>query len=440
MHLRHAENGVFNLVFKKMWPFLTEQLKPILWVYLRYRRNRGKESQHRVKERKGYASLPRPSCERLIWFHAISVGETLAFLPLVTELRTIDKHIHFLITTGTQTSAHIVEKFINEHQLQAYASHQFVPWDVKSWVERFLTYWQPALGIFIESELWPNLILSARARDIPLLLLNARLSDKTLRLWKKIPFLMRPLLAQFEWIAARSREDAKNLASFGTFSTLIMDLKQAAHPLSFNIEELRALKTHLNHRPVWIAASTHMGEEEEIIAAHTLLLKTYPSLLCIIIPRHPERGKRIAHMAHHAPQRSLAQLPDKGHSFWIGDTIGEMGLYLQLSSLVFIGNSLTCGTEKKKGGHNPLEAAQFHACIASGPHIANFRENFVQLKDSVTFVDSAKEIAQWVENHLDILSASASCPLSYNTPVKNMSSAPSLHHLALQLYQSCGKV
>jgi 3-deoxy-D-manno-octulosonic-acid transferase len=352
---------------------------------LRIRQARGKEAPGRLAERRGLDRTPRPP-GRLIWLHAASVGETTSILPLLPPLAEAVPTI--LLTTGTVTSAKLLEQRL-EPALASRVLHRFAPLDVPAWAARFLDHWQPDAVGFVESELWPNLLAACRIRGIPTMLINARLSDRSLARWRHVPRFARQMLSGFARIHPRSEVDADRLRALGCGRLAEPgDLKLAAPPLPIDQAELLRLRRVLAGRPVWLAASTHPGEERLIITAHRALAARHAGVLTIIAPRHPERGASIPGASH----RSRGGDPP-AEGVWIADTLGELGLWYELAGLAFVGRSLL----PPGGGQNPLEAARLGCAIAVGPYTGNFAEHVAMLRaaGALTVVRDAAELAQW---------------------------------------------
>jgi 3-deoxy-D-manno-octulosonic-acid transferase len=340
---------------------------PGLRLMVARRLKAGKEVRGRLGERYGIASLPRPT-GRLVWLHAASVGETLSVLPVIAALA---GHAQVLLTTGTVTSAQLAAE-----RLPAHARHQFVPLDVPGWVARFLNHWKPDCAVFVESELWPGLLGAIDARGIPRLLINARMSAASTKRWNYLPAAARRLLAGFRIIHAQSDADARNLAALGMTDVQAWgNLKLCGPVLPADDTALAALRA-LAPAPLWLAASTHPGEEEIVIAAHRLLLAHLPNLLTIIVPRHPARGVAVAALADglKVALRSKSAAPAAG-GVYVADTLGELGLFYRLAPFAFVGNSLV-----GFGGHNPIEPARLGRAVIAGPHLENFAEAAAALR------------------------------------------------------------
>ena len=378
------------------WGATATLAAPALRLMLRLRLRRGKELAGRLPERRGIDPSPRPP-GRLMWLHAASVGETTSILPVLPELAGRAPDLTLLVTTGTVTSAELLGRRLPELGLERRVLHRFVPLDVPAWARRFLDHWRPDAACFVESELWPNLLAACRTRRVPVMLVNARLSDRSLAQWRRVPRLARHVLAGFARIQARSETDAARLRQLGCQGvTAPGDLKLAAPPLPADETELRRLRHMLAGRPVWLAASTHPGEEAQIFRTHRALAAEHPGLLTILAPRHPERGAAIAAEAGEIriARRSLGEQPPP-QGVWIADTLGELGLLYRLSPIAFVGRSLL----PPGGGQNPLEPARLGCAIAVGPHVANFTDHVAMLHaaGALTMVQDAEELARWVD-------------------------------------------
>ncbi len=358
------------------WRFGATALSPALPLYLRRRAARGKEIPARLAERYGGAAARPPG--RLLWLHAASVGETLSVLPVLEALAERAPDLTVLMTTGTVTSATLLQDRLPA-ALASRVLHRFAPLDVPAWAGRFLDAWRPDAGAFVESELWPNLIGAARRRGLPLALLNARLSERSFRRWRYAPGLARTLMTAFDLVLAQSAEDSARLAALGAPAPRCFgNLKFAAPPLPADPGKLAALRAAIGDRPVFLAASTHQGEEAVVMAAHAAAASRLPGLLTVIVPRHPERGPAIAaeaEAAGHAPARRTAgDLPEPGTGLYLADTLGELGLFYRLAGVALVGGSLV-----RHGGQNPLEPARLGCPILLGPHTWNFADPVARL-------------------------------------------------------------
>ncbi|PZO84230.1 MAG: 3-deoxy-D-manno-octulosonic acid transferase, partial [Micavibrio aeruginosavorus] len=263
--------------------------KPALEMLLRARARRGKEDSLRINERKGRASIKRPA-GKIVWVHAASVGEAQSALILINAMDNAAPDTHIVVTTGTVTSATLMER-----RLPANAFHQYVPLDHPVWVKSFLDHWQPDLALWMESELWPNMLGALKRRNIPAILVNARLSENSFRNWSMAKGAASKILGTFDLILAQTKADAHRFESLGAKNVTAGDnLKYGAAPLPYDELSLSALSLTVDGRPVWVYASTHEGEEDLACRVHARLKETIPSLLTIIVPRHPERREDVA--------------------------------------------------------------------------------------------------------------------------------------------------
>ncbi len=339
--------------------------------FLARRAARDREDISRLSERMGRTRIPRPAGP-LVWLHGASIGEGLALLPLIEAIARTGAQA--LVTTGTTSSARVVGD-----RLRPGAIHQFVPLDCPSFARRFLDHWAPDAAIFAESEIWPNLILETRKRGAPLFLVNARMSDRSVERWRRAPATARELLGAFERIFAQGARDAARFESLGAPRvTDAGNLKYDVTPPPAAPEELARFVAAVGARPVWVAASTHEGEEEICLAAHKILLTRFPDLLTIIAPRNARRGRDIAALARttgaEAALRSAGDSVSHAYDVFVADTFGEMGLWYRLAPIVFVGKSLVAG-----GGQNPIEPARLGAAILHGPGVDNFADAYATL-------------------------------------------------------------
>ncbi len=344
---------------------------PILDGVLKRRMRDGKEDPTRINERKGLASVPRPD-GTLVWLHAASVGESLVALSLAEGLVEARADLSILITSGTLTSAALVERRGVERTV-----HQFPPVDRPGWAKRFVTYWKPDLAVFTESELWPNLIEQTRRTGKPLALVNARMNDKSLRSWLRVPDTAMHILNSFDWIGAA---DARTQEGLGLLTErdvpLIGNLKIEAGLPDPDPAALAEIRTAIADRPAFVAASTHAGEEALIAAALGELKQRHPDTLMILAPRHPDRSDEIVDIlsqaGHTLVRRSLGELPSPDTSVLLADTLGEMSLWYAAAPI-----ALVCGSFLARiGGHNPIEATRAGAAVITGPYADSFADVF----------------------------------------------------------------
>ncbi|HXQ17828.1 MAG TPA: 3-deoxy-D-manno-octulosonic acid transferase [Caulobacteraceae bacterium] len=343
-------------------------ISPLAGSVLKARARRGKEDAERLRERLGHASLDRPAGP-LVWMHAVSVGESLSLLPLIGALQAERPDLAILITSGTQASAEILAR-----RLPAGALHQYAPVDTPGAVRRFLRHWRPDAGLFVESELWPNLILAARRAGVRLGLISARMTQKSAGRWSARPSAARAMLGSFELILTQDAATEQRLASLGGAVAGRLNLKRLGTPLPHDAEELGDLRAMLAHRRVVVAASTHPTEEALIANAVSQLS---PRPLTIIVPRHPELSATIVRdlAGHHFAVRSAGEAIEPETDVYLADTLGEVGLFLRLADVAVMGGGFAPGI----GGHNPLEPARLGVGVISGPHVANFADIYAEM-------------------------------------------------------------
>jgi 3-deoxy-D-manno-octulosonic-acid transferase len=335
------------------------------WLLAR-RLARGKEHGARLTERLGQTQLARPQGP-LVWLHGASVGELISVLPLIDRIAR--RNVNVLVTSGTVTSGGLAEQ-----RLPRGIIHQFVPLDAPRFVRRFLDHWRPDLALFVESDLWPNMMIEASQRQVPMILVNGRLSPRSLRRWRYLPSAIVSLLRRLDLCLARTPADATRFTELGALHIVTTgNLKLDVPAPPADAAKLAALQEATAGRTIIAATSTHAGEETAVIDAHRALSAKFPDLLTLIAPRHPERGAGIAEIAVAAGLnpvlRSSGELPDAVVDVYIADTVGELGLIYRLAPVVFIGGSLI-----RRGGQNPIEAAKLGAAILHGPHVWNFAE------------------------------------------------------------------
>lgn len=374
------------------WRWLGIALTPLAPLLLRERAARGKEDSARMGERLGIASAARPE-GRLVWIHGASVGESLAALPLIEKLLAED--IRVLVTSGTVTSANMMQA-----RLPAGAIHQYVPLDTPRAAARFLDHWQPAAGLFVESDLWPNLLLEAQRRGVKLALINARISERSAAGWRRVPQMARTLLGVFDTILAQDEDFAARFRALGAHDVVVAgSLKADAPPLSCDGQTLAAMQAVIGDRPILLAAQTHPGEDETVLPAHDQLRARFPNLLTIIVPRHVERGPDIAMLCGVRPhaRRAAGEAVAANTAVYIADTMNELGLFYRLPSFCFLG-----GTLVPMQGHNPLEPAILNCAVLAGPSRANSARAFEEVLGAQGFgdVQTSADIAREAERLL----------------------------------------
>jgi 3-deoxy-D-manno-octulosonic-acid transferase len=353
---------------------LTALGTPLASPLLALRLRRGKEDRERLAERRGRAGLLRPP-GRLVWLHGASVGEAVSLLPFVERIARAGATA--LVTTGTVTSAALLAQ-----RLPAGALHQYAPIDNPFFVRRFLLHWRPDAALIAESELWPNMIVETKRAGLPLAMINGRISERSFNRWRRAPRLIGALLAHFDLCLARTEADGQRFVALGAPRVLIAgDIKYDAAALPADRHELAALSGLTSGRQIWIAASTHAGEELIAARAHKRLAEVFPDALTLIAPRHPERGEAILRELEveglSCALRSRGEKPSSGASVYICDTIGELGLFYRLAGVVFVGKSFAGG-----GGQNPIEPARLASAILHGPMVGNFADAYAALDAS----------------------------------------------------------
>ena len=367
------------------------------WIETRKLRRAG-VPVHRAHEKLGHATLRREGAGPLVWFHAASVGESLSVLSVITEMGKLAPRAQFLITSGTATSAELVAK-----RLPPRTVHQFAPLDAPGPVKRFLKHWRPEAVVFVESELWPQMLSRARDIEARMVLVNARLSEKSRDAWARRPKTAAYILGLFDLIMTQNDEMAEAMIALGAHPDKVapgINLKSLAPPLEQHHAVLAQIRTNLQGRPVWVAASTHKGEEKIVLDAHKELLRQHPDLLLLLAPRHPDRSEEIARLIADAGLsytiRSAGAMPDEC-AVYLADTLGELGNWFVLSDAIFLGGGLT-----PMGGHNPYEVAQMGRGVISGPEVFNFSESYAEMErlGAIKTIDSATELAAAVDNLL----------------------------------------
>lgn len=347
---------------------LTRLLEPLAPRLLDARARKGKEDPVRVDERLGITRAVRPAGD-LVWLHGVSVGETLSLLPVVERLRETRPDLAVLVTSGTLTSARILAK-----RLPGGVIHQFAPVDTPGAVAGFLDHWRPSVAVFVESELWPNLILDARRRGVKLVLASARITEKTVEGWRRFPGAVRRILAAFDRVLPQDAASADRLERLGARIDGHVNLKLAGGAPPHDASAFTRLSAAIGDRPVVVAASTHDGEEIALVRA---LDRLTDRLCLILVPRHPERSVEIAAAltrdGYRFALRSQGREPDRDTDLYVADTLGEMGLFLRLADVVVMGGSFSAALEKPPvGGHNPLEPARLGKPAVTGPDMTNW--------------------------------------------------------------------
>lgn len=370
----------------------TQLLQPFATVILRLRERRGKEDPARRLERLGVPTLKRHDSP-VIWVHAASVGEVNSAVPLIKAIGKQRPDLSFLLTTGTASSARSVAS-----QLPDRTSHQFLPLDAPRFIGRFLDYWKPCIGVFVEQEIWPNLVTETHRRGIAMAIVNGRMSERSYVRWRKRADMARFLFSKFDLVLAQNEIFASRLKSLGATSVRdIGNIKIDAPPPPVDDEKRRSLVGALRDRERFLAASTHDGEERLIGEAHRTLAKAFPRICTIIAPRHPERGtaieQQLVHDGFKVSRRSRGELPAPETQIYLADTLGELGTLYATCDVAFIGGSIV-----PRGGQNPIESVRHDSVVLVGPHRFNFEDFYGALfaQDAALAVSNAADIAQVV--------------------------------------------
>ncbi len=349
---------------------LSFAMVPLAPALIKRRLKLGKEDPARVGERRGMSDDVRPHGP-LVWIHGASVGEVLAAAALIEKLRALNLRI--LLTSGTVTSAAIVAKRFPPDVI-----HQYVPYDSPRYVARFLDHWRPSLALFIESDLWPNLILASAARRLPMVLINGRMSQRSFPRWRRVSNTISALLGRFEVCLAQSQLDADRFSALGSRNVVTTgNLKLDVPAPPADPAKLERLMSMTRGRPIVVAASTHPGEEEILVETHRTLAGFFPGLLTVIVPRHADRGEAIARSIAasglQAGLRSREELPTAATDIYLADTMGELGLFYRLAPIVFMGGSLVAawraksdrGDQARRVDRSWPACLQFHRCLRS---------------------------------------------------------------------------
>jgi 3-deoxy-D-manno-octulosonic-acid transferase len=370
-----------------LYKLIMHLLLPVVFLRMFWRGRKNPAYRLRWKERLGFTDK---AVKQVIWVHAVSVGEAEAAAPLISALQQQYPDDRILITTTTPTGSDRVQK------KYPFALHTYLPMDVPFAVKRFLCNWQPRVGIIMETEIWPNLILGCQQQEIPVVIANARLSEKSAAGYKRFSNMLKPIFGAIH-VAARSVHDSEYFQQLGVSRVDVMgNIKLDAYPDPATIQAAEALREGFN-RPLWVAASTHRGEDELLLAAHRKLLESGNACTLILVPRHPERFTEVARLIE-KQGFSYQRFSNFGSchdtDVLLGDTMGDLLKFFQLSDLAFIGGSLV-----ETGGHNPYEALLYDAVVLTGPHVFNFTEAYAEREKQQAVVPiTAQNLATNLQN------------------------------------------
>ena len=396
--------SIYNTLIRILYPLVIRR-------YIKKRQQNGKEDVKRFNERIGKPSMKRPE-GKLIWFHGASVGESLSMLPLINKLLENYPDAHIMVTTGTVTSAEVMGKRLPER-----AFHQYIPIDNPKFVTRFIKHWHPDLVLWFESDLWPALLSGIKRKNIPLILVNGRISNKSFKRWQQFDFISKELLGCFTYCLGQSEEDAYRLRVLGAKDSMCLgNLKYAGINPPVDADKKAEILEQIEGRPLWAVSSTHSDEELKIGKFLKRVIEKVPGLMTIIAPRHPNRGPEIQEQLNElglkTALRSKGEKISKTTDVYIADTIGEVGIWYDMAPIVFIGGSLI-----PHGGQNFMEPSRFRDAVLVGPHMHNFTDamNRAKKADAVIQVNDVVELEESLLQLLtnkDLLEAKRS--LAYN--------------------------
>jgi len=376
----------------RIYKIVSYLIYPFVPIYLRNRLNSEKELKDRINERYGYSKINRKK-GKLVWLHAASIGESISILPIVKELEKNTKIKQILITTGTATSAKIMDE-----RLKGKAFHQFLPIDIPIFVERFLNHWKPSVSIFVESEIWPNFIFALRKRNSKLMILNGRMTVKSFNSWKRFKKTALTLFSNFDLCCTQSNDSTFFYKNLGIKNTIYTgNLKFSSKPEKFDNKKLKILKKMVRNRKILLAASTHEGEEEIIANITSSLKKKDKNFLSIVVPRHPNRTEFFSNKQKlKIAYRSKSQDIKPSTNIYIADTVGELNLFYELANFVFVGGSLV-----SHGGQNPIEAAFLGKTVIHGPNIINFSDVYDVLNNMklTSLVENERQLQMYIEEN-----------------------------------------
>lgn len=391
---------------RHIYTFLMYLLQPFVLLFMLFRSLKAPKYRGRLRERYGfYGMLPAPKSQGVL-VHAASVGEVIAATPLIKRIQTEYPELAITVTTMTPTGSERVKSAFGDK-----VTHVYLPYDLPCAVHRFIRFIQPKVCIVIETELWANLIHGLHQQNIPFIIANARLSERSARRYGKVKNWLREMLSEIELIAPQDDFSGMRYQQIGYQGKLSLtgNIKYDLHVSNELTQKINQLRAEIGTRPIWIAASTHAGEEEIILQAHRTLLQQFPDLLLILVPRHPEHFNVVAELLEknglQYTRRSQGLIPNANTSVLLGDTMGELMLMYGVANVAFVGGSLI-----KRGGHNPLEPLAFKCPVISGKYTFNFPEVFAKLKQvngMIEIEENATALTQAVSHCLSDCTFSA---------------------------------
>jgi 3-deoxy-D-manno-octulosonic-acid transferase len=372
-------------VVRQLYSALHYLALPFIFLRLAWRGHRDPGYWERWGERFGRVP-PLPGDQRTVWIHAVSVGEVQAAVPLVRALRSGGRDLRIVVTTTTPTGQERVRQALGNSVL-----HRYAPYDLPASVRRFLARVHPQLVIIMETELWPNILHQCSRQRIPVLLANARLSERSAASYRRVASTARQMLASVSCIAAQTQQDAARLVSLGARPERVRVTGNTKFdvrlPASLG-EEAQVLRRCFGvDRGVWIAASTHDGEEQQVLQAFETVREALPDSLLVLVPRHPDRAASVAALArksgHVTVTRSESPASCVDASVFIGDTLGELPLFYAASDVAFVGGSLV-----QEGGHNMLEPAALGVPVIFGPYV----HDVVEISERLTQAGAGRKV------------------------------------------------
>jgi len=376
-----------RIFYSALWYLLL----PFLFLRLWLRGRQAPAYRQRWKERMAWGYRPG-TLKNSLWVHAVSVGETLAAVPMIERLLADYPDTPLLVTTTTPTGSERVKALFGDR-----VTHVYCPWELPTALNRFLRAFDPKTVIVLETELWPNLCAAVKRHGAKLMLMNGRLSEKSYRGYRKFPRLVRPMMARFDALAVQTPVEAKRYVALGAWPERVHAIGSVKFDMSLDDAVRQAagdLRAAIGERPVWIAASTHPGEDEPVLAAHKALLETAPQTLLMLVPRHPERFDSVAQLVRQQglglARRSKQDTIAADTQVYLADTMGELLMLFGVAAVAFVGGSLV-----PVGGHNLLEPAGWGKPVLTGPHLHNFTaiSNLLDDAGALTLVDNADALA-----------------------------------------------
>jgi 3-deoxy-D-manno-octulosonic-acid transferase len=363
-----------SCVLQFIYSQLIRLILPFILLRLWWNGRQAPELRRNWHQRLGF--VPRMG-GAVVWVHAVSVGETIAAGPMVRRLLARNPGITILMTAMTDTGLTQARKMFGDQIQYAYA-----PYDTPGAIRRFLDRAHPRILVIMETEIWPNMIRQCRSRSVPVFLINARLSERSARGYERVKGLASPIMRSISWVAAQAEKDAERFRRIGVAAKKVA----VTGSVKFDVdipESIRsasvAIRRDFSQRQIWIAGSTHDGEDAQLLAAHKQIVEVHPQALLVIVPRHPERFESVADLIAKSglslARRSLEEHPDLAQVY-LGDTMGELMMLYGASDVAFVGGSLI-----ERGGHNPLEPAAWGIPVFSGPHVFNFETIYQRLLD-----------------------------------------------------------